>query len=81
MSCSQPLLDAAGGRGGHRLRALIVVLWRAGRRIQEALSLTEPDLDPRRGSVRVRYGTNDRRSEVRMEPGPGQRSSPGSPTA
>jgi integrase len=31
-------------RHGYRLSALIVVLWRAGLRIQEALSLTEMDL-------------------------------------
>jgi integrase len=37
-------------------RGLIVVLWRAGLRIQEALNLTELDLDPRRGSVLVRRG-------------------------
>jgi hypothetical protein len=28
---------------------LIVILWRAGRRIQEALALAEADLDYRRG--------------------------------
>jgi site-specific recombinase XerD len=37
-----------------RLRALIVVLWRAGLRIGEAMALTEPDLDPSRGSLLVR---------------------------
>jgi integrase len=36
-------------RHGARLRALIVVLWRAGLRVQEALALGERDLDPRRG--------------------------------
>jgi integrase len=41
-------------RHGARLRAVIVVLWRGGLRIQEALALTERDLDPRRGSVLVR---------------------------
>ena len=30
----------------HRLRALIVLLWRAGLRISEALALQESDLDP-----------------------------------
>ncbi len=30
---------------GHRLRALVVLLWRAGLRISEALSLQESDLD------------------------------------
>jgi integrase len=38
-------------RYGLRLRTLIVVLWRGGLRIHEALSLTESDLDPRRGSI------------------------------
>src|SRR5246127_2404013 len=54
-------------RHGHRLSALIVVLWRAGLRIQEALSLTATDLDQRRGSVLVRHGKNDRRREVGMD--------------
>ena len=43
-------------RHGLRLRALIVVLWRGGLRIQEALSLIESDLDPRRGSILIRRG-------------------------
>jgi len=37
--------QAAHDRYGHRLNALIVVLWRAGLRIHEALSLIETDLD------------------------------------
>jgi integrase len=41
-------------RHGFRLRALIVVLWRGGLRVQEALALSERDLDPRRGSLLVR---------------------------
>ena len=41
-------------RHGLRLRAMIVVLWRGGLRIQEALDLTESDLDARRGSILVR---------------------------
>ena len=59
--------QAGDNRHGHRLNALIVVLWRAGRRIQEALSLTETDLDQRRGSILVRHGKNDRRREVGMD--------------
>src|SRR5438093_3482211 len=35
---------------GLRVRALVVILWRAGLRIGEALALTESDLDERRGS-------------------------------
>ena len=41
---------------GHRLRALIVLLWRAGLRISEALALQDSDLDRSRDAVRVRYG-------------------------
>ena len=47
---------AGDGVHGHRLRGLIVVLWRAGLRICEALALAEADLDPRRGSLLVRRG-------------------------
>jgi site-specific recombinase XerD len=37
-------MRAAGDRPhGRRLRALIVLLWRAGMRIHEALALTEGD--------------------------------------
>lgn len=36
--------NAGDNRHGWRLCALIVVLWRGGLRIQEALSLSEPDL-------------------------------------
>jgi site-specific recombinase XerD len=49
------------------LRAIIVVLWRAGLRVQEALALTEHDLDPRRGSLLVRRGKGGRRCEVGMD--------------
>jgi site-specific recombinase XerC len=55
------------GVHGARARALIVVLWRAGLRIQEALDLTELDLDPRRGSVLVRRGKGGRRREIGMD--------------
>lgn len=58
---------APDNRHGRRLRALIVVLWRAGLRIHEALHLTENDLDERRGSVLVAHGKNDKRREVGMD--------------
>jgi site-specific recombinase XerD len=54
-------------RHGDRLRAMIVALWRAGLRIHEALTLTERDLDPRRGSLLVRRGKGGRRREVGMD--------------
>jgi integrase len=47
---------AGDGVHGRRLRGLIVVLWRAGLRIHEALALAEADLDARRGSLLVRRG-------------------------
>ncbi len=59
--------QADDNRHGRRLRALIVVLWRGGLRIQEALSLAEPDLDPRRGSLLVRHGKGGRRREIGMD--------------
>jgi integrase len=58
---------AGDGIHGRRLRSLIVVLWRAGLRIHEALALAEADLDPRRGSLLVRRGKGGRRREVGMD--------------
>jgi len=46
---------------------MIVVLWRAGLRIQDALALAEHDLDHRRGSVLVRNGKGGRRREVGVD--------------
>jgi site-specific recombinase XerD len=54
-------------RHGFRLRALIVVLWRAGLRIREALALGEHDLDHRRESLLVRNGKGGRRREIGMD--------------
>ena|SRR5215207_9470451 len=51
------VMRAAGdGSHGRRLRGLIVIMWRAGLRIQEALALAEGDLDQRRGSLLIRRG-------------------------
>ena len=50
-----------------RLRGLIVVLWRAGLRISEALALSESDLDLRRGAILVRRGKGGKRREVGMD--------------
>src|SRR4051812_44377902 len=57
---------AGAGAQGQRLRGLIVILWRAGLRIQEAFR-SEADLDPRRGSLIVRRGKGGRRREVGMD--------------
>jgi site-specific recombinase XerD len=53
---------------GARMRALVVLLWRAGLRINEALTLSEHDLDPRLGAILIRYGKGSRRREVGMDP-------------
>ena len=61
--------SAGDGVHGRRLRGLIVVLWRAGLRICEALALAlaEADLDARRGSLLMRHGNGGRRREVGMD--------------
>jgi integrase len=62
------VMRAAGQTAdGTRLRALIVVLWRAGLRISEALALAESDIDPERGAILVRHGKGDKRREVGMD--------------
>jgi integrase len=62
------VMRAAGeGADGARLRALIVILWRAGLRIGDALDLAETDLDALRGAVLVRRGKGGRRREVGMD--------------
>ena len=52
---------------GSRLRGLIVVLWRAGLRVSEALALAESDLDAGRGAILVRHGKGGKRREVGMD--------------
>jgi site-specific recombinase XerC len=62
------VMRAAGdGPDGMRLRGVIVMLWRAGLRISEALALNETDLDPDRGAVLVRHGKGEKRREVGMD--------------
>jgi site-specific recombinase XerD len=58
---------APDDRHGWRVRAMIVVLWRAGLRIQEALALSEHDLDHRRGSILIPQRQGRRRREVGMD--------------
>ena len=62
------VMQAVGdGAHGRRLCGLMVVMWRAGLRIQGALALTEGDLDQRRGSLLARRGKGGRRREVGMD--------------
>jgi site-specific recombinase XerD len=59
--------QAGGGAHGARMRAFIVLLWRAGLRINEALTVTEHDLDPSLGAILVRHAKGGRRREVGMD--------------
>jgi site-specific recombinase XerD len=62
------VMREAGDRPpGLRLRGLVVVLWRAGLRISEALALAEGDLEPSRGAMLVRRGKGGKRREVGMD--------------
>jgi site-specific recombinase XerD len=64
------VMHAAGeSPDGVRLRGVIVVLWRAGLRISEALALNETDfdLDRDRGALLARHGKGDKRREVGMD--------------
>jgi hypothetical protein len=62
------VMRAAGDTlDGVRLRAVIVVLWRAGLRISEALALSETDLDPDRGALLGRRGKGWQATEVGMD--------------
>ena len=62
-------LLAACGRSatGLRNRALLVVLWRAGLRVGEALALRPSDLDPAAGTLRVPRGKTGHRT-VGLDP-------------
>lgn len=59
--------QAGTHRHGLRARAMVVILWRAGLRISEALALAETDLEPARGSLLVRRGKGGKRREVGMD--------------
>jgi site-specific recombinase XerD len=62
------VMRAAGGDAHvRRLRGLVVILSRAGLRVQEALLLAEADLDHRRGALLVRRGKGGRRREVGVD--------------
>jgi site-specific recombinase XerD len=52
---------------GGRLRGVIVVLWRPGLQISEALALAESDLHSNRGAILVRRGKGGKRREVGMD--------------
>src|SRR2546422_9409753 len=56
------VMRAAGeGSYGLRVRGLIVVLWRAGLRVGEALALSESGLQPSRGAGLLQRGKGGKR--------------------
>ena len=63
-------LLAACGRGasGIRNKALIVVLWRSGLRVAEALALEPKDINLETGQIAVLHGKGDRSRIVGMDP-------------
>lgn len=62
------MLDACPNNpAGRRLRALIVILWRSGLRIHEALNLTEHELDRAGGTVTVLKGKGGKYRVVGMD--------------
>jgi site-specific recombinase XerD len=66
----KPLIRACSGRAptGIRNRGLIVVLYRGGLRISEALALKLKDLDQDAGTIRVLHGKGDRARTVGLDP-------------
>jgi site-specific recombinase XerD len=58
------------GFAGPRNRALIVVMWRSGLRVAEALALEPRDVDLERGTVRVRHGKGNQARTVGIDAGP-----------
>ncbi|MHC4864640.1 MAG: tyrosine-type recombinase/integrase [Planctomycetota bacterium] len=65
----QSLLDSCSSKSyiGTRNRALIVVLYRAGLRIAEALALAPKDVDKAAGSLRILHGKGDKSRTVGMD--------------
>jgi site-specific recombinase XerD len=59
--------QAGDSHYGRRMRGPIVVLWRAGLRVSEALALGETDLEPGRGCVVGRSGKGGKRREAGMD--------------
>ncbi len=64
------LINACSNRAptGIRNRALIVILYRAGLRIDEALSLRPKDLDPDAGMIRILNGKGSKARTVGLDP-------------
>jgi len=64
------LIRACSNRAptGVRNRALLVMLYRGGLRVGEALALLPKDVDSRRGTIRVLHGKGDQARTVGLDP-------------
>ena len=63
------LLNACSkGPSGIRNQGLLVVLYRAGLRVSEALALLPKDLDPQRCSLTILHGKGDKARVVGLDP-------------
>lgn len=71
---ARALLNACSRRGptGIRNRALIVLLWRAGLRVSEALALKPADVDLEAGTVRVLRGKGSKARTAGIDPSAGE---------
>lgn len=63
----QMLRHCNDGATGHRNRALIVIGWRAGLRISEAIALQPKDLDQQQQTIRVLHGKGDKARTVGLD--------------
>lgn len=54
---------------GIRNRAILIVLWRGGLRVAEALALELRDVDVHRNTLHVRHGKGNKRRYVSIDPG------------
>lgn len=60
--------ECGRGPAGIRNRALIMLMWRAGLRVAEALALERKDIDFDRGWITVLHGKGDKRRAVGIDP-------------
>src|SRR4051812_45061150 len=73
--------EASDDPHGYRLRALVVVLWRGGLRVAEALALGEGALDPGAGRCSCAAARAAGAARSAWTPGAGSSCTPGSPPA
>jgi len=68
---ARALINACSSRAptGVRNRALLVLLYRGGLRISEALALRPKDIDPAASTVTVLHGKGDKRRTTALDPG------------